>query len=261
MASNLSTIGFAFANEDEFRKSMIECAANASANLDCAAGTYGIWRSRSGAEIWFHLGKGEDGEVEIFGLTPFFGGASEVTVQITGPIKRASDNAFEGAFHAWVTTADRAEQLYPLVFDAVDFAAHQNAAWPAQARACLCGFARELAAFPDEAAYYAARNGGEDPQLSSKAFIPIGLFASEQASEPGTGSEAQTPASTALLTGRVVEYRRLTNEATNTPFDWMLVETLEATFDIVADPAIVSGAIVEGGTIETTVLLFGRLTG
>jgi hypothetical protein len=259
MASNLSTIGFAFANEDEFRKSMIECAASASANLDCADGTYGIWRSRSGAEIWFHLGKAADGEVEIFGLTPFFGGASDVTVQITRPIKRVSDNVFEGAFHAWVTTADGAEQLYPLVFDAIDFAAHKNAAWPALARARLCGFARELAAFPDEVSYYAARIGGDSPQLSSKAFIPIGLFASEQPGDAGTGSEAQAPASTALLTGRVAEYRRLTNEATNSPFEWMLVETLEAMIDIVADPATVSGVIAEGGTIETTVLLFGRL--
>lgn len=260
MASNLSTIGFVFANEDEFRKAMIECAANASANLNCASGAYGIWQSRSGAEIWFHLGKTVDGEVEIFGLTPFFSGASDVTLQITAPIKRASDNAFEGAFHAWVVSADGNEQLYPLVFDAIDFAAHKDAMWPSEARARLCGFARELVAFPDEAAYYAARHGGDDPQLSSKAFIPIGLFASDQPgdSEAGTG---QAPTSSALLTGRIVEYRQLKNEATGRPFAWMLVETLEATIDIVADPEIVTGVIAEGGTIETTVLLFGRLTG
>ncbi len=183
MASNLSTIGFAFANEDEFRTTMIECAANASANLDCAGGTYGIWRSRSGAEIWFHLGKAADGEVEIFGLTPFFSGASDVALDITGPIQRASDNAFEGAFHAWVKSEASAERLYPLVFDAVDFAAHKDATWPSVMRTRLCGFARELAAFPDEATYYAARNGSDGPQLSCKAFVPIGLFASEQTSE------------------------------------------------------------------------------
>ena len=259
MASNLSTIGFAFANEDEFRKSMIECAANASANLDCASGTYGIWQSRSGAEIWFHLGKTADGEVEIFGLTPFFGGASDVTLEITGPIQRASDNDFEGAFHAWVTTEAGGEKLYPLVFDAVDFAAHKDAVWPSLARARLCGFARELVAFPDEAAYYAARKGGDEPQLSAKAFIPIGLFAFEQpgGSEAGTG---QAPASTALLTGRIAEFCELKNEATGLPFAWLLVETLGAMIDIVADPAIVTGSIAEGGTIETTVLLFGRLT-
>lgn len=260
MASNLSTIGFAFANEDEFRRTMIECAANASANVDCTGGTYGIWRSRSGAEIWFHLGKAADGEVEIFGLTPYFGGVSEVALKITAPIKRASDNGFEGAFHAWVTTQEGREETYPLVFDAVDFAAYKYTTWPTQARANLCGFARDLTAFPDEAAYYAARKGGEDPQLSSKAFIPIGLVASEHSGER-EDSGAQEPASTALLTGRVAEYRRLTNEATGCQFDWMLVETLEATFDIVADPGIVSGTIVDGGTIETTVLLFGRLAG
>ncbi len=261
MASNLSTIGFAFANEDEFRTRMIQCAAAASANLECSGGTYGIWRSRSGAEVWFHLGKDADGEVEIFGLTPFFDGASDVALQITAPVNRAGDNAFEGAFHAWVTSADGAEQLFPLVFDAIDFAAHQDAAWPAFARARLCGFARELAAFPDDAAYYAARNGGDSPQLSSKAFIPIGLFANEQGGGTEAGTAAQAPASTALLTGRVAEYRRLTNEATGTQFEWLLVETLEATIDIVADPATVSGTIAEGGTIETTVLLFGRLAG
>ncbi len=259
MASNLSTIGFAFATEDEFRKTMIECAANASANLDCASGTYGIWQSRSGAEIWFHLGKSADGEVEIFGLTPFFDGTSDVTLEITGPIRRASDNDFEGALHAWVITEAGGEKLYPLVFDAVDFAAHKDAVWPSLARARLCGFARELAAFPDEGAYYAARNGGDHPQLSSKAIIPIGLFASQEPGEPETGT-GQSPASTALLTGRIAEHRQLKNEATGLPFAWMLVETLDATIDIVADPAIVSGAIVEGGTIETTVLLFGRLT-
>ena len=260
MASNLSTIGFVFANEDEFRKTMIECAANASANLNCASGTYGIWQSRSGAEIWFHLGKTVDGEVEIFGLTPFFSGASDITLEITGPVQRASDNDFEGAFHAWMTTGAGGEKLYPLVFDAIDFAAHKVAAWPSLARARLCGFARELAAFPDEAAYYAARTGGDSPQLSSKAFIPIGLFASDQPSysEAGTG---QAPASTALLTGRIVEYRQLKNEETGRPFAWMLVQTLDATIDIVADPEIVTGVITDGGTIETTVLLFGRLTG
>jgi hypothetical protein len=261
MASNLSTIGFAFANEDEFRKSMIECAANASANLNCAGGTYGIWQSRSGAEIWFHLGKTADGEVEIFGLTPFFSGASDVTVEIIGPIHRASDNDFEGAFHAWVTTDAGGEKLYPLIFDAIDFAAHKDATWPSLARARLCGFARELVAFADEAAYHAARSDNDDPQLSSKAFIPIGLFAAEQNGEAGTSAVATTPASTALLTGRIAEFRELKNEATERPFLWMLVETLDATLDIVADPDIVSGSIVEGGTIETTVLLFGRLAG
>ena len=39
----------------------------------------------------------------------------------------------------------------------------------------------------------------------------------------------------------------------------MRVESLEATFDIVADPAVVSGTITDGGTIEAAVVMFGRL--
>jgi hypothetical protein len=40
---------------------------------------------------------------------------------------------------------------------------------------------------------------------------------------------------------------------------WLLVESLEATFDIVADPEVVLGEITAGGTIEAAVMMFGRL--
>jgi hypothetical protein len=36
------------------------------------------------------------------------------------------------------------------------------------------------------------------------------------------------------------------------------VESLEATFDILADPDVVVGEIVQGGTVEVACLLFGR---
>jgi len=42
-------------------------------------------------------------------------------------------------------------------------------------------------------------------------------------------------------------------------FHWLLVETLEATVDILADPEIVAGDVTKGGTVEVACLLFGRL--
>ena len=42
-------------------------------------------------------------------------------------------------------------------------------------------------------------------------------------------------------------------------FHWLLVESLAATFDIVADPDVVEGDIVEGGTVEVGCVLIGRL--
>lgn len=261
MASNLSTIGFSFADEDAFRDGMMTCANAASVRLDCAIGSYAIWRARSGAEVWFHLGPSADRQTEIYGLTPFFEGQSDVTLKITGPVTRADDSPFEGALTGWVSPDASSEGSYPVVFDAVDVAAHRDAAWPAIRQVRLVGFARELQAFASDAAYYAARGtpDGDHVKLAAHAFIPTGLFAAAQGDASADASTAAMPSSAALLTGKIIEHRALTNEETGNVFQWLLVESLEATFDIVADPAVVTGEIVDGGTIEAAVWMFGRI--
>jgi hypothetical protein len=261
MASNLSTIGFVFPDEETFRSSMVAFAGKAQAQLDAPCGSYGIWRSRTGAELWFHFGPSDEGNTEIYGLTPFFEGQSELDVRITGPIKRETDTPFEGAFYAWVNPDDADAGSYPLVFDAVDFAARSGETWPAVVRVKLSGFARELKVFQDEAAYRATDTGSGAPQLATEAFIPIGLFAAAEADAAQSGGAPTAPSSAALLTGRIVEASRMTNEATDKDFYWLLVESLDATFDLVADPEIVTGEVHAGSIVEATVWLFGRLSG
>lgn len=259
MASNLSTIGFVFADEDSFRSAMLACANDTTAGLPCAGGNYGIWRSRTGAEIWFHLGASDDGGSEIFGVTPFYEGQSDVSLNITGPIVRDGDNPFEGALTGWVSPDEQGQGTYPIVFDAVDYAAHAATSWPAVRRVRLSGFAREMQVFGSEADYYAARGApdAEHPKLSAHAFIPIGLFEASQS----TADAASVPlaaSSASLMTGKILEHRTLTNEASGLDFVWMLVESLDATFDIVADPAVVTGELADGGTVEASVWMFGR---
>jgi hypothetical protein len=260
MASNLSTIGFVFADEEGFRSAMLQCAQDAGVRLPCLSGNYGIWRSRTGAEVWFHLGNSEDGATEIFGLTPFFEGQSEVSLKITGAIEREGDSEFEGAMTGWVSPDQTGEGSYPVVFDAVDFAAHAASTWPAIRRVRLTGFSREMQVFATEAAYYAARGTPDEdhPKLAAHAFIPVGLFAAAQSDTGADDAPLEAPSSAALLTGKILEHRVFTNEASGKDFAWLLVESLEATFDIVADPAVISGEIVDGGTIETAVWMFGR---
>ena len=259
MASNLSTIGFTFGDDDSFRAAMVTCAGQAIAGLSCPHGDYRIWRSRAGAELWFHVAPAAAGETEILGLSPFFEGQSEVTLKITGPLQRANDNAFEGAFYGWVAPDETGEGSYPLIFDAVDFAARQAGPWPAVRRTRIAGFARELSAFASDGAYYAANASRTEPQFSAKSFVPIGLFAAAVDNTSAMDSRsAAAPSSNALLTGRIAGHRRFTNEAIGRDFLWLLAESLEATFDIIADPEIVKGEIVQGGTVEVSCLLFGR---
>lgn len=260
MASNLSTIGFVFATEEDFRATMVRYAAETVAQAVCPPGTYGIWRSRAGAEIWFHLSPSDKGTTEICGLTPFFDGQSDVSMKITGAVARNGDNPFEGAFTGWVNPDGTGEGSYPLVFDAVDFAMQAAAPWPSVRRVRLSGFAREIAAFADDAAYSAARDptDASEPKLAPQAFIPIGLFAAAQSTDDANGADEKPPSSAALFTGRIADHRTFTNEATGHTFEWLLVESLDATFDVLADPAVVQGTIVVGGTVEAAVWLFGR---
>lgn len=256
MASNLSCIGFTFANAEEFQRAMLDLAPRCIERVGCTAGDYSIWRSRTGAELWFHLATfgSEDDERDIAGLTPFYEGFSEVTLEVTARVARPDDNPFEGAFHAWVLDETGA-QAYPLTFDAVDFAANEHLKTPFRASARITGFARELRAFADEAAY--SRTSANDTQripLAARAFVPIGQFAEIDESDDET-----PPSSTALLTGRVREHTIHTNEASGREFHWLLVDSFEATFDIVADPEIVSGEIAVGGTVEIACVLIGRL--
>ena len=257
MASNLSCIGFSFENAEDFQRAMIKLAAGAIERIGCDAGDYSVWRSRTGAEIWFHLPflGTEDAAQDIAGLTPFYEGVSTIDVEVIERVHRPDDNDFEGAMTAQTRDPDGSNDGYPMTFDAVDFAVHGARELPFLAQARITGFARQVRAFADETAYAADKAGPlGDIAMAPRAFIPVGQFG--ETSESG---EPDTAASTALITGRVSEYRRYVNEVTGVGFDWMLVESLVSTFDIVADPEIVVGEIVEGGTVEIGCVLIGRL--
>jgi len=259
MASNLSSIGFAFTDEMVFRETMTSLANAARDRLKCDAGEYAIWRSRTGAEVWFQLDEttGADGDTPtIIGLTPFFEGTTSVVLKVTDALNRPDDTALEGLFRAEVigvdpdrADAEAAETVYPLVFDAIDFAAHADRPLPALWRCRLTGFCRELDAFAT--AEDLMRLG--EVAIAEKAVIPIGLFGGDDEMEDAG------PQPFVLLTGRVLSHRRLTNEVTGAEFHALSVATLEATIDLVADPEIVNGEIAEGAIVQATAWVFGRI--
>lgn len=276
MVSNLSTIGFSFADEAGYREAMVRLAEQAAERLTCGDGEYAIWRSRTGAEIWFHLApEPEDGGArDIVGLTPFFEGHSEIEIEIEDIFQREDDDPLEGAVSAWVAPDDLGIGAYPIVFDAIDHGAIANIELPQVRRARISGFARELRCHADEAAFAAAVETGEEgaSRLAAQAFVPLGMF--ERAAVPhavnGNGNvasdasgaetdEQADPSSTALINGRVLQHAKLVNEETGQAFHWLLVESLAATYDIVADPQLVTADIAPGCIVETACWLFGRI--
>lgn len=256
MASNLSSIGFVFKDADDFHTRAIALAGDTRERLACAAGEYAIWRSRTGAEVWFHLAPSGDGEpaTNIIGLVPFFEGQSRIPIQVTAAIKRPDDNPLEGLFYGWVAPdTETGSGAYPLAFEAIDFAAHASRPLPATWHCRVTGFCRNLAVhetadtLPDL---------GDGAQLATQALIPIGLF-----NDPDQGEAAAeaAPEPTALLTGIVRSHRLLRNEVTDRDFHWLEVESLAASYELVADPDIVLGEIREGAIVEAFVWMFARV--
>lgn len=261
MASNLATIGLAVESREDFENLVTGLADSAREGIHTAAGDYAVWRSRSGAEVWVHVAppqaEGAETTREIKGLTPFFDGSSDIPLNIATRVKRPEDNAFEGAFYAWVgadTSNPDSTGDYPLVFDAVDFAAFADQALPATCRARICGFCRELKAFPDEQAFTSAQTGG--PDFAAQSFFPVGLFAEAEARNQG---HETPPSSNALINGIVRGHRIMVNELTEQTFHWLLVDSLSATYDIVAAPDVIEGDIVDGGIVQASCWLFGRI--
>lgn len=264
MASNLSTIGFVAEDDAHLAAHLQRCAQNVIDVIDCPAGTYGLWRSRSGAELWFHMIRPDGRDVtEISGYCPFFEGESEVLLKLTERMKRPFDGPFEGLFVGWVAPDDTGEGSYPVVFEAVDSNAVEMIELPAVVTARLSAFARSLVAYPDEAAFLARE--GNAFTIAPQAFLPTGLLAQAtrgdgDADDATSGNgDAGPPPPTAMLTGIVRSHAIRQNEATGATFHWLMVESYDATFDIVADPEVVSGPIAEGAIVEVTATMFGRL--
>ena len=259
MASNLSTIGFDDSKPEELEKLLMRLAESASARLTTPKGDYAIWRSRTGAEIWFHLAPQAEGagtEREIVGLTPFFEGNSNVPLNVTEAVRRPGYGEMEGAFHAWVAPDEEGEGAYPMVFDAVDFAAMGARELPERWRARVCGFARELKVYADEEAFVVSQS--EEPKLAGCAFLPVGMFAAIAGRNADAPAAEQVPSSHALIVGKVLAHKRLVNEATDRAFHWLSVQSLAATYDVLAEPDAVSGEIVEGAIVHAGCWLFGR---
>ena len=62
-----------------------------------------------------------------------------------------------------------------------------------------------------------------------------------------------------MFTGRILEAEIRTNELTNHPFRWVLVETLGGVFDVVADPDFHRGGTHSGRDLDGIVLVVGAI--
>ncbi|MDH5507500.1 MAG: hypothetical protein OEZ02_09795, partial [Anaerolineae bacterium] len=88
-------------------------------------------------------------------------------------------------------------------------------------------------------------------KFSPESFIPAGTFLFNE--------DDDTPYARAVFTGKVLKTAKLTNGHTGRPFYWAHVRTLGGEVDVVADPDVLEGELVEGGIVYGDFWLSGKI--
>jgi hypothetical protein len=251
MASHMTSIGFEAEDEEAF----VELAARADERgelIETGQGVYLRWALPCGAELWAQITP----EEELCGMNPHFAGRGRLPAVVSGRVEREDDTPLDGSFLAWAQDPEAGPEatgeepgLFPFVFDCPDAARQAGRTFPARTALQLSAFAHELEAFPDEAAFLARSE--EEVKLAPRAFLPVGMFREE-------GEAEGPPEALALFSGRVAAVETRANEHSGREFLWLLVETLGGSLDVVADPEVVAGEVVAGGTVLVTGWLSGR---
>jgi hypothetical protein len=240
MANHMTTLGFPASTEQEFAQLAMTTPMQGKP-IQVSGGTYYRWTPGAGVELWAQV----DGDGQIIGLNPHFSGEARLRVRLMERIAREHDSALDGAFYGWADPADSdlEDGTYPFAFDAPDFKRHDALALPTIMTVQLAAFAHTLTAFESDEAFRV----GDTNRMAPESCIPRGTFSSP-------------PKSTVIFNGHALETAQWVIPHTARSFSWARVRTLGGEFDVVADPEIVVGTIVQGGVIGGSAWLSGQLT-
>jgi len=239
MPSHMTTLGFRASTNDEFAE-LAMTAATQGKPIQVSGGTYYRWSPGAGVELWAQA----DQDGQLIGLNPHFSGAARMRVGLINLIARERDSALDGAFYGWAGPVenDPANGEYPFAFDLPDFRRHARLTLPSIVNVHIAAFAHTLSAFESDEAFHA----GDTHLMAAESCIPSGTFSSP-------------PQSTVVFNGHVLNTAQLTNPHTKHTFYWARVRTLGGEFDVVADPEIVKGVIIQGGVIGGSAWLSGQI--
>jgi hypothetical protein len=235
----MTTLGFHAATNEEFAD-LAMTAATQGEPVQVSGGTYYRWSPGASVELWAQA----DQDGRLIGLNPHFSGTARMRVGLIERIARENDSALDGAFYGWADPEENDPEngQYPFAFDLPDFKRHDGPTLPTIAAVQIAAFTHTLKAFESDEAF----RSGDTHNMAAESCIPSGTFSSP-------------PQSTVIFNGHVLAAAQLTNPHTQQMFWWARVRTLGGEYDVVADPGVVEGVIVQGGVIGGSVWLSGQI--
>jgi hypothetical protein len=237
---------------------IVSIARSNRRRIACRGGEYRTWVSSSGAEIWLHYPRSDEGsgrEVEpiddLKGITVFQRGASSIAMRVHRRIAW-KENPLDGVCIASLPASRRRGRSIPFVFEQVGFAA-DAAEGPYDARVQVAGLAHCLTAYPTESEYLRA--------LPSRRLVARGsIVAMEPDEVADMGLIYRTkPGALWLVTGVIKKTIRLQNPLIHRPYHWLLVATDRGEIDVVANPGVIAGDISRGHSVQAVVSMVGRV--
>ena len=245
MASHFSSIGIPLSSQQEFRD-YVEKAYDKGQHIKVNQGTYLKWTVDTAIELWGQL----NNKNEAIGMNPHFFGSARMNVLIKERVMSPNDNELDGAFYAW--SGKEEGEGYPFVFDVPDICIYDNIKLPQAVVLQLSAFAHDIKVFTSEGEYFNAQEG--EIKFAVESFIPSGLFKPD-------GEATTPPVAQAIFSGRIIDTQKRTNSYTNKVYIWAKVSVLGDEIDVVADPEIIEGELVNGGILSGSFWLTGRIVG
>lgn len=268
MSIRLHAIGFPAVWTAETAASLATLAEK-SRIVTVAKGNYRVWRSRDGAELWFHepmrrqrravSSQSAEGDgissprADI--ITPFHRGCSTVDLRIARILALDRSSPLEGSCLAWLPKTAHGIREQAIVMELVPYARHVLSPPPFIATAQIACFAHAVWAFGSVQEYAAATPIHR--RIKSGAYAP----ATPSDIPEVEVSYGRTPVTLGLACGRVEQSIRHVNPVTGSPYYWLALATRRGIFDVLVNPTAVMGDISEGSIAQVYGSFLARFQG
>ncbi len=268
MSTRLHAMGFASEWTPQMLRHIEVLSASRSKLVGAAKGNYRVWRSKDGAELWFHyphrtlrdrlttkVGPVVPEPLRPIAVTPFHRGLSSVPIRIGRYLSADRLNPLEGSCMAWLPPPGVGGRRQAMVLELAPYGLQALRTPPHDATAQIVCFSHRVWSFADAAGYIRQTPGNR--RIQNGSISPITATDVPEVEL----TYGQSPITLGLMTGTVRRAIRYVNPETHDPYYWFLLETRRGAIDVIANPAHVEGDISEGHVAQVCGSFLARLAG
>jgi hypothetical protein len=222
--SHFSDIGFPNIDREQFVE-LNKDALNKGQKSYSKEGSYFCLQIKPRIEVWACVPNDKSKEL---GCNPHFNGITHNKVKVSDVIPSDYSN-LENAYAVWINEGNvNGTQEYPFNFDCPNFALNDDLVGKEIILQVTAFAETEFKVFKNQQEFDEDKKKRGDDFFGSHTFIPAGQFV----------KEGQKQTAHAVFAGEVKRVELLKNSRTGQEFYWLVVDSLDADYDVVVDPKL-----------------------